>query len=116
MKYLYLLLVIIFLLLIFIIKVSIYLNVKETTDIVLKIGHFLRFKIKNTKLANICQNISKYDFTVLMNQKSDNNIDWLLKELNIDKITIINSNNIFNTLWNIYIPFSYNILNLYVDN
>ena len=34
----------------------------------------------------------------------------------IDKISVINCNNIFNTMWNIYITFSYNILNLYLDN
>ena len=116
MKYLYLLLFIILLFLIFSWRVSIYIRTNETTDIVLKIGPFLRFKLKNPKISKICQSLTKYDFTVFINQDNTNNIDWLLKELIVDKITIINCNNIFNNLWNIYIPFSYNILNLYLDN
>ena len=115
MKYLYILLIILLFIVLLTIRVSICLTQRENTDILLKIGPFLRFKVHNSNIDNICQSLTKYDFSVFINTNNSIDLDKIFKEISIDKISIINSNNIFNTLWNIYIPFSYNILNLYLE-
>lgn len=115
MKYLYLLLIILFIIWLLTLRVSICLTQRENTDIYVKIGPFLRFKLHNTNISTICHSLSNYDFSVLINKNKSIDIDQILKEIMIDKISVINSNNIFNTLWNIYIPFTYNIFNLYLD-
>ena len=116
MKHGYLILLIILILILFTLKVSICLNQRENTDIRLKIGPILRFRLKNSKITKICQSLTNYDFSVLLNKDNSYNVDRILKEIIIDKITIINRNNIFNTLWNIYIPFTYNILYVYIEH
>lgn len=115
MKYLYLLILVIPLISLFLLRVSIYLKQDENTEIRLKIGQILSFKLNNKKLIEICQRISKYDITLFINNQTSSNINKLLKYIIINKITVINQNNIFNEIWNIYIPVSYQMFYLYLD-
>ena len=96
MKYLILLLIILFIIWLLTLRVSICLTQRENTDIYVKIGPFLRFKLHNTNISTICHSLSNYDFSVLINKNKSIDIDQILKEIMIDKISVINSNNIFN--------------------
>lgn len=115
MKYLYLLLLIIPIIGVFLLRVSIYIKQGENTEFRLKIGFILRIKLHNKKIIEICRRISMYDFTVLNNKEENNNSNKLFKKMTVEKITVINQNNIFNCLWNVYIPFSNQMFNIYLE-
>lgn len=98
-------------------RVSIYLNKSENTEIWLKIGLIFKFRIRNQKLLEICDNLSNYNFSNFLKNKSKNSIlQFILKEVTVDQITLINENNILNPVWNVLIPLGFNILNIYVDD
>ncbi len=115
MKYLYFIPLVILLISLFLFRIGIYLKQDENTDIRVKIGQILCFKLNNKKIIETCQRISKYDITLLKTNQNKQQINELFKYITINKITVINQNNILNNLWNVYIPISYQIFNRYLD-
>ena len=98
-------------------RVSVYLSQRENTEMWLKIGLIFKFRIRNQKLLEICDNLSNYNFTNFSKNKPKNTlIEFILKEVTVEKITLINENNILNPVWNVLIPIGLNIINTYLDD
>lgn len=115
MKILIICTLILFLILVFLfLNIGIYLRVDESVDIRLKIGRYLSFKVDSNKIVELIKkNIDLNDLSkVKYDSKLFNN---LLKYITIEKLTLIETTNLFLDTWNIYTNFLFNLSHNYIN-
>ena len=108
-------LIILFLIYLLFLNVCIKFKIDESCDIRLKIGHIFTLKLSEDKITNLAlkniniKDLSKIRYDSIM-------VNNFLKYITVEKLTLIESTNLYLDTWNIYTNFLISMSNMYLNN